>query len=337
MVREEALVKILEDVVGARGVVGISMVESEGRTISVWEPSTFAAEPHFLAYSITKTFIAVLFLQMVEKKRIQLEDRLANWFPEIKNASEITLRQMLRHTAGIPDYGPIQRYHQEVRNTPETPWTFEQFLAETEGEGSLFPPGTGWAYSNIGFMLLKRIAEITCGRSLKDLVAEHITNPLSLTNTTIVESIADLTTLAPASSSLLSPQSELRDVRKHYHPGWVSHGVIASTPSEIALFYSRLFAGHILSVNSLTQMTTPVPVPNAPPRWVNPCYGLGLMIDDQTPYGSVWGHGGGGPGYTSFALHAPDFPTSPRTICVMCGIEDGNLAEDLVFRLLNVN
>ncbi|MCB0714266.1 MAG: beta-lactamase family protein [Ignavibacteriae bacterium] len=331
--------RLLEEVVGGRGVVGISLVEgeSESRRVSVWKPSNLATEPHFLAYSITKTFIALLFLQMVEENRLQLEDRLANWFPEISNANEITLRQMLRHTAGIPDYGTIQSYHQDVRNTPETPWRFEQFLAETEKQGSLFPPGTGWAYSNIGFMLLKRIAEITCGRSLKDLVAELISKPLDLTNTIVVESIADLTTLAPATSSLLSPERELRDVRKHYHPGWVSHGVIASTPSEIAHFYSNLFAGHLLSTNSLTEMTTPVSVPNAPARWVNPCYGLGLIIDDRTPWGSVWGHGGGGPGYTSFALHVPDFPTGSRTICAMCGIEGDTLAEDLVFHLLEVS
>ena len=80
-------------------------------------------------------------------------------------------------------------------------------------------------------MLLKRIAQEVTGASYRSLVAEHIARPLGLRGTFVPESVEDLAALAPGTSSALSPDGAPRDIRTHYHPGWVSHGVVASTAS----------------------------------------------------------------------------------------------------------
>lgn len=269
--------------------------------------------------------------------RLSLDDPLKRWFPRIGGSERISLRQLLNHTAGIPDYGGLRAYHDDVRASPSTPWTFERFAAETFDRGLRFEPGTGWAYSNPGYMLLKRVAEDVAGASYAALVLERIARPLGLRRTFVPESPEDLASLAATSSRALTADRTPRDVRGHYHPGWVSHGVVASTPSDIARFFHARFGGRLVSARSLQEMTTLVPVPVPPhewrPRWGRPSYGLGIMADPASPWGCLGGHHGGGPGYTTSAFHAPDL--GPVTACAMDAQEDDATAESLVFGVLD--
>jgi len=175
-----------------------------------------------------------------------------------------------------------------VRALPSLPWSFERFVAETLGKGLSFEPGSGWAYSNPGYMLLKHVAERAGGCSFAALVAERIARPLSLARTFVPESVRDLAVLTPAPSRALAQDGAARDVRDVYHPGWVSHGVVASTPSEISRFFAALFGGRLVSAASLRELTTLVPVPNAPAHWVRPGYGLGIMGDADSRWGMLW-------------------------------------------------
>jgi D-alanyl-D-alanine carboxypeptidase len=131
-------------------------------------------------------------------------------------------------------------------------------------------------------------------------------------------------------------------VRANYHPGWVSHGVVASTASDLVRFLDGLFRGELLSRQSLAQMTEFVVVPTDPPasaeqdppsRRRRPSYGLGLMGDPTSPWGRIVGHNGGGPCYSASAFHA--FDLGGVSVCAMGAIEDGFSAENLVFDVLD--
>lgn len=325
-----------------RGVASVAVVERAGANArAYWVPES-AKEPAFLAYSITKTFTAALILKLCEEGQLSLDDRLASWFPLVARADRISLRHLLNHTAGIPDYGGIRAYHESVKSSPSTPWSFERFAAETFDKGLWFEPGEGWAYSNPGYMLLKRVAEEVTGVSYRELISDRIARPLGLRRTVVVESISDLAALAPGASSALSPEGAPRDVRANYHPGWVSHGIVASTSSELVRFLDGLFRGELLSRNSLAQMTELVVVPADPSaspeqdlasRRGRPSYGLGLMGDPASPWGLVVGHNGGGPCYSASAFHA--FDLGGVSVCAMGAIEEGFSAENLVFEVLD--
>jgi D-alanyl-D-alanine carboxypeptidase len=269
---------------------------------------------------------------------LALGDRLARWFPRITGSDHISLRQLLNHTAGIPDYGGLDSYHVAVRTSPSSPWSFERFAAETFDKGLRFDPGSGWAYSNPGYMLLKRIAEDVTGASYGAMIGDRIARPLGLLRTFVPESLHDLSGLAPATSRDLALDRAPREVRGRYHPGWVSHGVVASTPSDIARFFDALFCGDLLSSQSIQDMTTLVPIGGERPmasasRWRRPSYGLGIMGDPESSWGRLWGHNGDGPGYTTSAFHAPDLGSA--SVCAMCVLEGDGKAEQIVFTVLD--
>ncbi|HEY9801245.1 MAG TPA: serine hydrolase domain-containing protein [Leptolyngbyaceae cyanobacterium] len=339
------LFEILNAQVQDRCVAGIAVaLNLKSQPESVWYPASNPNEPVFLAYSITKTFSATVLLLLQENGQLSLEDPLACWFPEIAQADSITVRQLLNHTAGIPDYGSLPAYHNTVRSCPSTPWTFEQFAAVTFEQGLRFAPGTSWAYSNPGYMLLKRIAEVVTGTSYRELIFQSIIRPLGLSQTFVPESVEELSSLAPATSRALAINETTRDVRQYYHPGWVSHGVIASTPSEIVMFLNSLFSNFLLSQQSLKQMVELVPIalptttgrstPQPTLPWSKPSYGLGLMADPASTWGLVLGHNGGGPGYSASAFHAPEL--GGVSISAMCAMEEGIKAEELVFAVLDL-
>jgi D-alanyl-D-alanine carboxypeptidase len=297
---------ILTGIVGRAGLAVVT--DATAGPAVAWVPRSAHEEPAYLAYSITKTFTAVLMLQLRDERRLCLDDPLARWFPRVVGAERISLRRLLNHTAGIPDYGGSRAYHEAVRVSPSTPWSFERFAAETFEKGLRFEPGTGWEYSNPGYMLLKRVAEQVAGGGYATLIAERIARPLGLERTFVPESTEDLSPLAPASSTALAADGAARDVRHRYHPGWVSHGVVASTPSDVARFLDALFRGRVVSSRALDEMTTLVPVPSptvAEPAWRRPGYGLGIMGDAESRWGRLWGHNGAGPGYATSAFHAP--------------------------------
>lgn len=335
---DESILAPLLNATGNRGAASVAVIARAGAApVSTWVPDG-GEEPAFLAYSITKSFVAALVLLLAEDGWLALDDRLAKWFPAVARASDISLRQLLNHTAGIPDYGGIRAYHDGVKAAPTAPWSFQRFAEETFAKGLAFEPGSGWGYSNPGYMLLKAIVERVHGSSLRDAIARRITGPLELTRTFVVESIGDLGTLAPALSTAMSPDGSVRDVRMHYHPGWVSHGVVASTATDIARFFDALFGERLFSRESLHEMTRLVAVYSSRPalspgsedgaRNGEPSYGLGLMGDPASSFGLLLGHNGGGPGYNASAFHAPALDGA--TVCAMSAIEDVN-TEDVTF------
>ncbi|HXA95480.1 MAG TPA: serine hydrolase domain-containing protein [Candidatus Dormibacteraeota bacterium] len=300
---------------------------------AAWLPGDLDQEPSFLIYSITKTFIAALALLLCEDGRLSLADPLSRWMPAVPRSDAITIRHLLGHTSGIPDYGGIATYHEAVRRAPRCPWSFEDFARATWETGLLFEPGAGWTYSNPGYMILRRIVEAVGGATHAELVRDRIGRPLGLARTHVVDSPEQLRDLAPSLSRLLDPDREPRDVRELYHPGWVSHGVIASTASEVAIFLRALLGGALLSPESVARMTSGTSLPAAPPRWHRPVYGLGLM-GDTLPSGALWGHNGGGPGYEASGgvLVTPD--GDQRAAAALCATEGETNADTLMRRAL---
>lgn len=264
--------------------------------------SPMPADAQFYIYSITKVLLATATLQLVEQGEVALDTPAQAYLPTLPLATAVTLRQLLSHTAGIPDYGPMPAYAEAVRSSPSHPWTPDEFLAHTLPRGLTFPPGQGWTYSNIGFLIIRLVLERITGLSLRDLLHQRIFAPLGLRHTFVAETLTDASVLTPAYSTFFRPSGAFEDISTIYHPGWVSHGVVISTAAELARLIHALFSARLLSAESLAAMLAPHPVPGAHPGFHESAYGLGVMVDRQSPYGVLAGHGGGGPGYSAAAF-----------------------------------
>jgi D-alanyl-D-alanine carboxypeptidase len=295
--------------------------------------SPLESDAQFYIYSITKTLTAIATLQLAEQGRVALDGPIQTYLPDLALPESVTVRRLLNHTGGISDYGGKPEYHETVRSNPSQPWTSAEFLERTLSTGPAYEPGQGWGYSNIGYLILKLLLQQVHGRPLCNVFHKAIFEPLDLQRTFVAEDLTDASALTPGHSAYFSIDGELSDVTSRYHPGWVSHGVVISTAPEIARIFEALFAGRVLDTSSLAAMLEPVLVPAEHPLFSQPAYGLGLMIDAGSPYGRVAGHGGGGPGYSTGAIHLPDVNGRRVTSVALVNADLGDLGLPIAFAL----
>ena len=292
-------------------------------------PTDFSTDSIFPVYSITKTLTAICVLRLVEAGSLRLDVPIHGWLPEIELPATVTLAHLLRHTSGISDYGPLPEYHQAVRLHPDRPWTRKDFLDAVLPKGMLFAPGEGWAYSNIGYMLVVDILERVTGRTFAQVLAQFVTRPLVLHQTLVLETSEDLMACVPGFGSEVTEDGSLVDVRGRYHPGWCAPRVVSSTPAEITRTFDALFSGQLLAAETLRKMLALVPLPELrePPLVIDA--GMGLFSNAASPYGRNYGHGGGGPGYDLTAGIYPDASGGRVAIAVFVDTSGGPRAADL--------
>jgi D-alanyl-D-alanine carboxypeptidase len=280
-------------------------VEGVGyRDLARKEP--LARDARFYIYSITKTMVAVAVLQLVTQGKLALDRPVQDYVHDLPMATPVTLRQLLNHRGGLPDYGALPAYNDALRAHPQQAWTPNQFLEQMLQDQLLFAPGQSWRYSNIGYLLLLMTLEAVLGAPLHAVLREQVFAPLGLPAMTVARSLEGAGSLTPGYTAFFSETGDLADMRVSYHPGWVAHRVVISTAGELARFFESHSEGALLSAAMMEAMAEPQIVPVTHPFFTQPAYGLGLMLDPQSPYGLVAGHGGGGPGYATAAFRFPN-------------------------------
>lgn len=159
-------------------------------------------------YSVTKTAVAAAVLLLVREGAVELD----------------SVQRLLDHTSGVRDYGSLPEYHEAVRTRPGTAWEDDEFLARTAAAGPQFEPGEGWAYSNTGYLLLRRLLDEHGGLSA-------FLPRLGLGDATVAERTDDLGAAVPAPSALL--HDGVDDVRGVYDPRWVGHRTLVARAEDL--------------------------------------------------------------------------------------------------------
>jgi D-alanyl-D-alanine carboxypeptidase len=291
-------------------------------------------EAVFPIYSITKTLTVICALRLVELGSLHLDADVRQWLPEVNLPVAMTLTHLLRHTSGLRDYGPLPEYHEAVRMHPERPWTRQEFLDATIPKGLLFSPGEGWAYSNIGYMLVVDILERVTGWVFGRLLGEFVKTALPLRHTSVLAEIDDLMGCVPGFGPEVTANGESVDVRGHYHPGWCAPRVVASTAEEVTRVFDALIAGQMLAPKTLNQMITLVPLPGSQEAPMVLGGGMGLYSNGASRYGRNYAHGGGGPGYNLSATIYPETPIGRVCVAAFVNNSSGPRADDVEDALL---
>lgn len=253
-----------------------------GDTLSATEPRR-AILPY---WSFTKTLLAAATFALARNGRIDLD---APW-----RGRPFTLRQLLSHRAGLPDYGGLADYHAAVARG-DTAWPLEQLLIQAKADRPLFAPGERCAYSNIGYAFVRQQIEESTGADLDRAMRSLVFDPLGVEDVRIALSPADMGDIHwPALRS--------------YDPNWVYHGLAVGTASAAALLLHRLMTTDFLPRPIKDQMfrRTPLAGPVTGRPFVAPSIGTGVMIDPESPLGLCVGHTGGGPGSVCAICHFPD-------------------------------
>jgi D-alanyl-D-alanine carboxypeptidase len=168
---------------------------------------------------------------------------------------------------------------------------------------------------------------------LREVLQARVFAPLGLHRTFVAETLVDNEVLTPGYSAFLTSGALREDIAPRYHPGWVAHGVVISTAPEIALLIEALVTGKLLGKALLVEMLEPVLVPHEHSLFRQPAYGLGVMLDPASPHGLVVGHGGGGPGYSTGAIHLPDITGHRVTSIALVNSDHGDLGLPMAFAL----
>jgi D-alanyl-D-alanine carboxypeptidase len=307
------IASVLSDSIEQLKCPGILCAVSDGKETMTFSAGNISARDHrkpFYIYSITKTFTATAVLRLFEENGLSLDSRFAEFFPRTSILPSVTIRQMLNHTGGLSDYFSFAEYQHAVREHPDEPWPRDQLMRVGLEKTPLFAPGKGWSYSNPGYALLNGLIEHLSGMDWHAYLQKMIFDPLGLTNTRPF--------LQPDHAGQLLEAYEPSiqgDFRKRYSPGWIAPGCLISTATDIARFFHALFSSKLLSASSLEQMKQTVDVPHPLPPPLLAAYGLGLMHVRNDPLGNAYGHGGGGPGYTTYAQCHPSLCGAPFSLC----------------------
>ena len=245
---------------------------SNGRSIT---PSRHG-EPSVPWWSFTKTVLAATALTLVRDGRLALDASLPD--------TAYTLRQLLRHEAGLADYGELPEYHAAVANL-ESAWPVDKMMQRLDGSRLRYSPGVGWRYSNVGFMLVARLIERTADLPLEEALRLQVLAPLGISTVRFATERTDL-------------NGEYLGDSLNYDPGWVYHGLLTGPVSQAAFFLDRLLAGELFSGDLLQEMqvTRALGGPMAGRPWVTPGYALGLMRGTIEGGLTLAGHTGCGPG-----------------------------------------
>ncbi|MFB7666300.1 serine hydrolase domain-containing protein [Kitasatospora sp. NPDC056138] len=244
--------------------------------------------------SNTKTFVAVVLLQLAAEGKVDLDASVDTYLPGLVRGYGIdgrciTVRQLLQQTSGLPNYsnylGDDVRYFEP-----------RELLDIALRHKADFAPGTKWEYSNTNYVLAGLIVQQVTGRPLAEEMDRRIIQPVGLHHTYFpAPGDATIRESHPEGYYRDSAGTPLRDVTE-IDPSWGwAAGQLISTNSDLNRFFTALLAGRLLPPAQLAQMRTTVPADSTFGSGAR--YGLGIVSMPLSCGGLYWGHGGSFPGY----------------------------------------
>ncbi|MEU3566935.1 serine hydrolase domain-containing protein [Kitasatospora sp. NPDC036755] len=267
--------------------------------------------------SNTKPFTAVVVLQLVAEGKVGLDSPVDTYLPGLLRGDgidgrAITVRQLLQHTSGLPEYVNKDM----ILSGPTRYYEPRELLDLALAQKAHFAPGARWEYSNTNYLMAGLIIQKVTGRPLGEEINRRIVDRIGLRHTYFP---------TPGDMSIREahPKGYHQEADGSFREyteldpswGWAA-GAAISTNSDLNAFFGALLGGRLLPAAQLAEMRTTVPAEGMDPGIG---YGLGLMSRPLSCGGVYWGHGGTIPGYESAGGATDDGRAISLTVTMIPG------------------
>ncbi|WP_405430265.1 serine hydrolase domain-containing protein [Micromonospora sp. NBC_00617] len=262
--------------------------------------------------SNTKTFTAVVVLQLVGEGRIDLDATVEHYLPGVvrgngNDGGAITVRQLLQQTSGLPDYDDVLfTQPQDLVDKSHSYYQPRRLVDAALTNAPHFAPGAKWEYSNTNYVLAGLIVEQVTERPIGEEITDRVIRPLGLRDT-YWPGVGEqrLRGTHPHGYVAVAPGAQWVDVTDMDPSlGWAA-GQLVSTPDELRTFFEALVGGRLLKPAQQAAMMTTVPAPGFEPTGEYE-YGLGIARHELPCGGDAWGHGGDIQGFETRNLVTED-------------------------------
>lgn len=286
-----------------KGAAGLSDIETQ---------KNMQSDDIFSIASITKAFTGATVLKVVESGQISLDDTLGQRLPEIaKNISggeDITLRQLLNGSSGIPSFNSTQEFTLDLEADTFADKTPEEIVEYVYNQPlfSGFQSSPTWAYPNTGNIIAALMVEQATGQSFAHLMEDNVIEPLGLNNT--FYGITEETPENLANSYLNKfgkPARNITDLEVKNLSAFSASAALFSNAEDVARFQEALFEGELLGKSSLNELVNFVDTGLSDKQR----YGLGVLETPDKPskpWGRTWSLVGNSFGHNSLSYYLPD-------------------------------
>jgi CubicO group peptidase (beta-lactamase class C family) len=310
------------------------IVLEKGYGLAVVESRTpIAADTRFLLASVSKQFTAMGIMILAERGKLSYDDRLRRFFPEFPPyADSITVRHLLNHVAGFPEYeelfmssGKVGRDWPRSSSTPRSPYeptAHDALVLLAQSASARFRPGERFEYSNSGYMLLGQIIEKASGQRYAQFLSDNVFRPLGMTQTGVYD---ETRPAFPNRASSYRPAKE-GFAQLDYTPFNAIYGEdnVVTTMGDLFKWDQALYTERLVHNATLRLAFTPGTLNDGS----RTTYGFGWRIEPILGLSAV-GHAGTWMGFRTIILRFPDKRT---TVVVLSNREDfpaGTVAQDV--------
>lgn len=264
------------------------------------------ATDHMRIASIAKAFSAAIALQLVQQRRLELNDAIARRDPALPRAwARVTIRELLNHTSGLPDYTESAGFRRQFETDPTGYVPPRRIISWVAHEPLRFAPGSRYQYSNTDNIVVGLIAERVTGRSYASLLRTRVFKPLGLRQTSFPTGVRLPSPFLHGYA--IAPGAAPQDVSQALSPSgaWAS-GAIVSTPLDLGAFIRADVSGVLFGTAMKQQQRRFIAGgASSPPGPGANAAGLGLFRY-RSRCGTVYGHTGNFPGYVQWAAASND-------------------------------
>jgi D-alanyl-D-alanine carboxypeptidase len=269
-----------------------------------------------------QTFVAATVLQLVAEGKVDLDAPIETYLPgrihgEGIDAGAITVRQLLRHQSGLPEYFDADT------PVPTEPVGADELLDAALTRAAQFPPGAAVRYTNTNYVIAGLLIETVTGRPAAEEVTRRIILPLGLFDT-YFPARGDDGLRTPFAHGYEVVDGRRTDVTAFKASAAGMSGELISTNEDASAFLTALLDGRVIPRAELDEMMMTVPWSDAGPGFG---YGLGLTRIDLDCGVTVWAHGGDIDGYHSLITKAFGKPALSMTL-TQSPPETDSIAED---------